>query len=207
MARRKPSNPSPESPVKDAQVAHGLPDVTPAVEREVARLSRTIRRYVRRDIEEQRAAVERLMVEGAKHRQITRILRQQWPNITHRTVALRMAQVNELRKAEAKNDRVTMRAYMVERLEAMRTRALAGANPNFKAAIACEKEIAKLEGLYAPTKVEIDGNMSHTHAMMSVIANMDSDLAQEMLEEARRTERLAKQAEELLPALNAASEE
>lgn len=206
MARRKPT----KNPAEEARIAHGpdpIPGVSPQVEAEVARLSRTIRRYVRRDIEEQRAAVERLMVEGAKHRQITRILRQQWPNITHRTVALRMAQVNELRKAEAKNDRVTMRAYMVERLEAMRTRALAGANPNFKAAIACEKEIAKLEGLYAPTKVEIDGNMSHTHAMMSVIANMDSDLAQEMLEEARRTERLAKQAEELLPALNAASEE
>lgn len=211
MARRKPPT-SNENPAREAVVAHGLPNVTLAVEREVARLSRGIRRYVRADIEEQRAVVERLMVEGAGSRQITRILRTtkdpatgtiRWPNITHRTVRLRMEQVRALRKEDAKADRNEARSFMIERLEAMRTRALAGANPNFKAALGAEREIAKLMGLYAPTKVEIDGNMNHSHAMLSVIANMDPELAGEMLEEAKRTERLAKQAEELLPALMA----
>ena len=204
MARRKPSKNKPSTPADEARIAHGpapLPDVSPRVEAEVARISRTIRRYVRRDILEQRAAVERLMVEGAKARQIARILRQQWPNITMRTVQLRIDQVNAERKAEYTFDRAKEREYAVERLQQVRQRALAGNNPDFKAAVACEKEIAKLMGLYAPTKVEVEGNMSHTHAMMSVIANMDSDLAQEMLEEARQNERLAARAKELLPAL------
>lgn len=200
MARRKPPTKN-ENPVQEAAIAHGLPDVTPQVEREVARISRGIRRYVRRDLEEQRAACERLMVEGAGLRQITRILRAQWPNITHRTVRLRMEQVRALRKEDAKADRNEMRAFMVERLEQMRTRALAAANPNYKAALGAEREIAKLLGLYAPTQVKVDGEVNHSHAMVAVIAGIDDDLAQELLNEARETERLAKQAKELLPAI------
>lgn len=200
MARRKPTK-NEQNPAREAAIAHGLPNVTPAVEREVARLSKTIRRYVRRDIEEQRAATERLMVEGAGLRQITRILRSQWPNITHRTVRLRMEQVRALRKEDARADRNEARAFMVERLEAMRTRALAGNNPNFKAAIAAEKEIAKLLGLYAPTKVDVSGDVNHSHAMVSVIAGIDPELASELLEEAREEKRLAARAKELLPAL------
>jgi hypothetical protein len=205
MARRKPTKNKPHDPAVEARIAHGpdpLPNVSPQVEAEVARLSRQVRRYVRRDIEEQRAAVERLMVEGAKCRQITRILRTQWPNITHRTVALRMDQVNKLRAAEAKDDRVQARAFMVERLEALRTRALTGTRPDYKAAIAAEKEISKLLGLYAPTKVDITGDVNHSLAMVSVITNMDPDLASEILQEARTTERLANRARELLPAID-----
>ena len=205
MARRKPPT-SNENPAREAAIAHGLPNVTPAVEAEVRRLSRQVRRYVRRDIEEQRAAVERLMVEGAGLRQITRILRSQWPNITHRTVKLRMEQVRALRKEDAKADRNEMRAFMVERLEAMRTRALAGSNPNFKAAIAAEKEIAKLLGLYAPTKVDVSGEVNHSHAMVAVIAGIDDDLAAELLEEARAEKRLAEKARELLPAITVEAE-
>lgn len=201
MARRKPT-PNPTNPATEAAIAHGLPNVTPAVEAEVQRLSRQVRRYVRRDLEEQRAAVERLMVEGAGSRQITRILRANgFPLITHRTIRLRMEQVRALRKEDAKADRNEARDFMVERLEQLRQRAMAANPPNFKAAIAAEKEIAKLRGLYMPVKVELEGNMNHNHAMMSVIANMDSDLAQEMLEEARTNERLAARAKELLPGI------
>lgn len=205
MARRKPPTKN-ENPAKEAAIAHGLPAVSPAVEAEVKRLSRQVRRYVRADIEEQRAAVERLMVEGALLRQITRVLRNRWPNITHRTVRLRMEQVRSLRKEDAKADRNERRQFMIERLEAMRTRALAGQNPNYKAAIACEKEIAKLEGLYMPVKVDVSGEVSHAHAMVNVIAGIDPELASELLEEAREEKRLAAAARELLPAITVEAE-
>lgn len=201
MARHKPK---PQDPVADARVAFGpdpLPNVSPRVEAEVARLSKQVRLYVRRDIEEQKEAVERLMVEGAYYRQIVRILRQRWPNISRSTVTLRINQVNALRAAERKATREELRDHAVERLQMMRQRALAGNNPNFKAAIACEKEIAKIQGLYAPTKVEVDGDMRHSHAMLSVIANMDPELAGNLLEEAREEKRLAAKARELLPGL------
>lgn len=211
MARRKPTpiaTVESPSPNQEATIAHGLPNVSPHVEAEVARLSKKIRRYVRRDIEEQRAQVEALMVEGAGARQITRILRAQvdprtklplWPNITPVTVRKRMEQVRALRVADAKHDRVTMREDMIERLHKTRQRALA--NEDYKAAVACEKEIAKLSGLYAPTKVDVSGDVNHSHAMVAVIAGMDPELAGELLEEARSNERLANEARRLLPAI------
>ena len=204
MARHKPTKNKASLPAEEAAIAHGpapLPDVSPRVEAEVARLSKQVRRYVRRDILEQRAAVENLLIQGARARQIARILRSTWPNLSMRTVLLRIEQVNAERKAEYTFDRAKEREFAVDRLQALRQRALAGNKPDFKAAVACEKELSKLMGLYAPTKVELEGNMNHNHAMMSVIANMDSDLAQEMLEEARTNERLAARAKELLPGI------
>lgn len=204
MARHKPTSSKPVSPAEEAAIAHGpdpLPDVSPRVEAEVKRLSKTIRRYVRRDILEQRAAVERLLIEGAKARQITRILRAQWPLITARTVELRISQVEAERRAEYTFDRAKEREFAVERLQAMRQRALAGQRPDYKAAVACEKEIAKILGLYAPTKVDVSGELNHSHAMMSVIANMDPELAAEMLQEAKEEKRLAAKARELLPGI------
>lgn len=210
--RKGVSEPGKEA--REAAVAHGLPNVDEKTERDVARLSKTIRRYVKKDIEEQRAAVERLMVEGAGRRQIARTMRiledergqKRWPNITDRTVELRITQVYELRKKDllassSREERDQARAYMIERLQDMRQRALVGKSPNYKAAIACEREIAKLQGLYAATKVEVAGNVQHSHAMLSVIANMDPDQATELLEEAKETRRLADEARRLLPSV------
>lgn len=178
--------------------------------------TRSVASYDRSAQREQRIIVEKLMVEGAGCAQITRVLREitykdngketgikKWPRISDRIVKKRMEEVRDSRKKDAslapKEEIAEMRSLMVERLTNLRQQAMV--EKNYKTVINCEREIAKLKGLYAPTDVKIEGTVQHNHAMLTVIAGMDPEQAQELLNAGHEQRQLADKARRFLPAI------
>jgi hypothetical protein len=65
-------------------------------------------------------------------------------------------------------------------------------------ALECTREIAELNGAYAPKK--IDATVEHVHlmALNALVANVDLEMAEHLLEEAKEEARLAEMARALL---------
>jgi hypothetical protein len=160
--------------------------------------------------EEERALqedeLERLMIQGARIRDIFRIMTTsvgnqapRWPALTMTTLNTRLQTVLERRRTEYRATTDQMRWEQYDRLQEYRRLAMGMTPPDIRAAVIVEKQISTLFGLCAPKKVDvnIEGNVNET--LTAVIADLDPEQVEELLSKQREEERLAAVARKHLP--------
>lgn len=175
----------------------------------------SLRSWTAAETREQLAAVEGLMVQGARPGEIHRVLRRQWPVSMLRVRKLVDRVKRQWSDFARDEDRVACREAAIRRLHGMRRVAEGERDPNdptgrtwlrkpdHAAVLGYERLLADLEGTKKPIEVSVDSRF--TGAMLEVIANLTGDQASEMLEAAMEQKRLAELASRELPALAAPS--
>lgn len=197
-----------------ADIAHGpepIPGVSEEVELEVAQLAKPVIRYTLEETKRQELYVQDLLINGADYRTITRLCRGQWPKFTARRTEVLVRRVRGWWKDERK-DVPEARDEAIKRIHRMRQWALGEqgpdgkwkTKPDLKALARFEALLMKIQGTeHQPAKIEV--HQTFNQAMAQTIVEMSPEMAEQLLAEARETEKLAQMARELLPALPAST--
>lgn len=196
------------SPEEEAAIAFGpdpVPGVTQEQEDEVRELASQagVQRavFTADDIEAQLNAVDELMIQGSRARQIARVLNQRWPTLSLQVIESRMQAVREQRRTERREELEELRHEARERIHNLRRWALTQTPIDAETVLRCESQLAKLDGLYMPKKVDVTAQHEHRHqhALVAVMASLGDDEVSRMLEEQREQEALAAAARRMLP--------
>lgn len=220
MAARKKKREKPDAK-HEADIAHGpsetIEGASIELEAEVARLARPYISYTREEAEKQEIYVSDLLVQGADSNMIYRLCRAQWPRFTHRRARVIVERIHAFWKRDKPllEERREAQVRMVRRwaMQAAGERDSNGkwiTKPDHKALAAYGTLLMKLEGTsQAPAKVEVHSHVHATYnqALATTIMQMTPEQAESLLDEARETERLAKIAKDMFPALGPASTE
>jgi hypothetical protein len=207
-AAQAPQSAIPHTPAPEVEAAKAAEVLAPSGPTTVGNFGAKRVAWSLKEVREQLRAVEDFLVEGSQPREILRVLRGRWPAMTLGRVEklAERVRINWL-GATTEESRKHDRHAAIQRLHKMR-RIASGLRdkdgkwvdrPNHQAVARYESLLMELEGTREAIRVDV--NVRHTQAMLAVVANLSGDEASEYLAEALEQERLARIAQEAVPAL------